>query len=114
MGNQSNHALRLSNQSSSSRNSFLGGSRSSGGGSLRQAERAALCPIHAALADPRLKCREISWKSADRGWICAKRWREREFYLMLDGPSVFVVEVSGGVCPVRFNTLQEHFHDVTV
>merc|ERR1712137_977216 len=85
--NRSNHALRLSNQPSTTR-SLLGGSRSSGTGGLKPAERAALCPLQATLADPKLKCREVSWKSADRGWICAKRWREREFYLLLDGASV--------------------------
>merc|ERR1719454_248837 len=85
--NHANHSLRLSNQSSGSR-SILGGSRSSGSSGLKPQERAALCPLHAALADKRLKCREISWKAADRGWICAKKWREREFYLLLDGPGV--------------------------
>jgi len=81
--NHTNHAIRLSNQPSASR-SILGGGRPPSLGP-RPAERAALCPLHTTLADPRLKCREVSWKSADRGWICAKRWREREFYLLLDG-----------------------------
>jgi len=83
--NDTNHALRLSNQTTASR-SLLGSTRSTGG--LKVAERALLCPLRSTLSDPQLKCREVSWKSADRGWICAKRWREREFYLMLDGPSV--------------------------
>lgn len=84
--NHTNHALRLSNHTQSSR-SILGGIRASSAG-LKPSERAALCPLHETLADPRLKCREVSWKSADRGWICAKRWREREFYLLLDGPGM--------------------------
>eukprot|EP00927_Polykrikos_kofoidii_P009346 TRINITY_DN13892_c0_g1_i1.p1 TRINITY_DN13892_c0_g1~~TRINITY_DN13892_c0_g1_i1.p1 ORF type:complete len:502 (-),score=67.28 TRINITY_DN13892_c0_g1_i1:119-1624(-) len=77
--NSCNHALRLSNQRKSARS--LLASRSA-------ANRASLCPIRAALADPRMNCREVSWKSADRGWICAKRWRERQFYLLLDGPGM--------------------------
>ncbi|CAE8581447.1 unnamed protein product, partial [Polarella glacialis] len=81
--NHSNHAMRLSNQSSFSR-SLLGGSRTHNAGPKAD-ERALLCPLHATMADPKLKCREVSWKAADRGWVCAKRWREREFYLMLDG-----------------------------
>jgi len=85
--NHTNHAVRLSSQPAVSR-SLLGGSRPAAGSSgPRPAERALLCPLHAALADPRLRCREVSWKSADRGWVCAKRWREREFYLLLDGAS---------------------------
>lgn len=83
--NHTNHALRLSNQASTSR-SLLGGSRVTSLGP-KPAERALLAPLHATLADPKLKCREVSWKSADRGWVCAKRWREREFYLLLDGTS---------------------------
>lgn len=83
--NRTNHALRLSSQSSG-RLSFLGGNRPASAGPKPQ-ERSALCPLRATLADQRLKCREISWKSAERGWICAKRWREREFYLLLDGPN---------------------------
>lgn len=85
--NHTNHALRLSNQPSSSR-SFLGGSKGPGGPIPKAPERAALCPIRAALADPQLRCREVSLKSVDKGWICAKRWREREFYLLLDGASM--------------------------
>lgn len=85
--NHANHALRLSNQSSSSR-SLLGGSRAGDGGGLKPAERAVLCPLHATLSDPRLKCREVSWKSADRGWICAKKSFEREFFLLLDNTSM--------------------------
>eukprot|EP00933_Yihiella_yeosuensis_P044045 TRINITY_DN39091_c0_g1_i1.p1 TRINITY_DN39091_c0_g1~~TRINITY_DN39091_c0_g1_i1.p1 ORF type:complete len:501 (-),score=82.45 TRINITY_DN39091_c0_g1_i1:83-1585(-) len=81
--NHSNYALRLSNQSTSSR-SLLGGSKTVSFGP-KTAERPLLCPLHAALKDPKLNCREVSWKSADRGWVCAKRWREREFYLLLDG-----------------------------
>ncbi|CAK9083962.1 Hypothetical protein SCF082_LOCUS39840 [Durusdinium trenchii] len=50
-------------------------------------EKPLLTPLHATLSDPKLKCREVSWKSADRGWICAKRWCDREFYLLLDGTS---------------------------
>ncbi|CAL1165148.1 unnamed protein product [Cladocopium goreaui] len=53
----------------------------------KAAEKPLLTPLHATLADPKLKCREVSWKSADRGWICAKRWCDREFYLLLDGTS---------------------------
>eukprot|EP00747_Dinoflagellata_sp_TGD_P168539 gnl/TRDRNA2_/TRDRNA2_195144_c0_seq1.p1 gnl/TRDRNA2_/TRDRNA2_195144_c0~~gnl/TRDRNA2_/TRDRNA2_195144_c0_seq1.p1 ORF type:complete len:503 (-),score=84.07 gnl/TRDRNA2_/TRDRNA2_195144_c0_seq1:125-1633(-) len=85
--NRTNHALRLSNQPTG-RGSIFGGTRPTGTGGLRAAERAAICPLHAALADPRMRCREVSWKPADRGWICAKRWREREFYLLLDGANV--------------------------
>jgi len=85
--NSCNHALRLSSQTGMSR-SLLGGTRSTPSAGLKPADRVALCPIHAALADSRLKCREISWKSADRGWICAKKHREREFYLLLDGNSM--------------------------
>mmetsp|Transcript_123973 Transcript_123973/g.246852 ORF Transcript_123973/g.246852 Transcript_123973/m.246852 type:complete len:495 (+) Transcript_123973:133-1617(+) len=85
--NHTNHAVRLSNQPSTAR-SLLGGSRPGGGSGPRPAERVVLSPLHAALADPTLKCREISWKSSDRGWICGKRWREREFYLLLDGSSM--------------------------
>merc|ERR1712203_689169 len=81
--NRTNHALRLSNQPGTSR-TLLGGSRPGSAGP-KPAERAALCPLRAALGDPALKCREVSLKSADRGWVCAKRWREREFYLLLDG-----------------------------
>merc|ERR1712130_745125 len=81
--NHTNHALRLSNQPAPSR-SLLGGSKPGITGP-KPAEKPLLCPLHTTLSDPRLKCREVSWKSADRGWICAKRWREREFYLMLDG-----------------------------
>lgn len=84
--NHTNAALRLSNNTHNSR-FLLGGMRSSGSG-LKPNERAHLCPLHSTLADPSLKCREVSWKSADRGWICAKRWREREFYLLLDGSSM--------------------------
>merc|ERR1719265_2514042 len=84
--NHTNHALRLSNNTHNSR--FLLGGMRSGGSGLKPSERAALCPLHSTLADPSLKCREVSWKSADRGWICAKRWREREFYLLLDGTSM--------------------------
>jgi len=83
--NHTNHALRLSNNTHNSR-SWMG--MRSGGSGLKTSERVALCPLHATLADPRLKCREVSWKSADRGWICAKRWREREFFLLLDGSSM--------------------------
>lgn len=83
--NHTNHALRLSNNTQSSRS--WTGMRSSGSG-LKATERIALCPLHATLADPRLKCREVSWKSADRGWICGKRWREREFFLLLDHSSM--------------------------
>eukprot|EP00931_Biecheleriopsis_adriatica_P056338 TRINITY_DN33385_c0_g1_i1.p1 TRINITY_DN33385_c0_g1~~TRINITY_DN33385_c0_g1_i1.p1 ORF type:complete len:514 (-),score=86.41 TRINITY_DN33385_c0_g1_i1:163-1473(-) len=83
--NHTNHALRLSNQSSTTR-SLLGGSRVMSSGP-KPGERGLLTPLHATLADTRLKCREVSWKSADRGWVCAKRWREREFYLLLDGNS---------------------------
>lgn len=86
--NQTNHAVRLSNQPSASR-SLLGSSRSTKtSGSLKPAERAALVPLYSTLADPHFKCREVSWKAADRGWICAKKWREREFYLLLDGANV--------------------------
>ncbi|CAJ1455764.1 unnamed protein product [Effrenium voratum] len=55
----------------------------------KPAEKPLLAPMHATLAagDPKLKCREVSWKSAERGWVCAKRWCEREFYLLLDGTS---------------------------
>jgi len=81
--NHANHACRLSQAPAASR-SLLGGQRSGGAGP-KPAERAALCPLHQTLADPKLRCREVLWKSADRGWICAKRWREREFYLLLDG-----------------------------
>jgi len=81
--NHSNHALRLSSQPPTGR-SFLGAGRPGVAGP-RPNERTLLCPLHAALSDPRIKCREISWKAADRGWVCAKRWREREFYLLLDG-----------------------------
>ncbi|CAK0886570.1 unnamed protein product [Prorocentrum cordatum] len=81
--NHTNHALRLSNQPGRAR-SLLGGIRSASAGP-RLGERGLLCPLHATLSDSRLRCREVSWKSADRGWICAKRWREREFYLLLDG-----------------------------
>lgn len=84
--NGTNQAMRLSNQPTS--RLLLSGGRSPSGQALRPAERATLCPIHATLADPRMRCREVSWKSADRGWICAKRWREREFYLLLDGASM--------------------------
>jgi len=84
--NQTNHALRMSNNTHSSR-SLLSGMRSSQSG-LKLSERTALCPLHSALADPRFKVREVSWKSAERGWICAKKWREREFYLLLDGNSM--------------------------
>jgi len=83
--NHTNHALRLSNQPGGSR-TLLGGSRPGNVGPKPQ-ERPLLCPLHATLSDPQVKCREVSWKSADRGWICAKRWREREFYLLLDGAS---------------------------
>mmetsp|Transcript_34394 Transcript_34394/g.92086 ORF Transcript_34394/g.92086 Transcript_34394/m.92086 type:complete len:485 (-) Transcript_34394:246-1700(-) len=82
--NHSNHALRLSNQQAS--RSPFGSTKTPVG--LKPAERIALCPLHATLADPQLRCREVSWKSSDRGWICAKRWREREFYLLLDGQNV--------------------------
>lgn len=81
--NSTNHAVRLSSQPSTSR-SLLGGGRPPGAGP-RPSERATLCPLHAALGDPALRCREVSLKSSERGWICAKRWREREFYLLLDG-----------------------------
>lgn len=83
--NHTNHALRLSNQASMSR-SLL---RTTGVTSLgpKAAEKPLLTPLHATLADPKLKCREVSCKSADRGWICAKRWCDREFYLLLDGTS---------------------------
>lgn len=81
--NQANHALWLSNQPGQTR-SLLGGTRPVNSGPKPQ-ERGLLPPLRSVLADPRLKCREVSWKSADRGWICAKRWREREFYLLLDG-----------------------------
>lgn len=83
--NHTNHALRLSNQASTSR-SLLGGNRVTSVGP-KASERALLGPLRATLQDPKLKCREVSWKSADRGWVCAKRWREREFYLLLDGNS---------------------------
>eukprot|EP00439_Symbiodinium_sp_Y106_P017499 s3879_g2.t1 len=83
--NHTNHALRLSNQASISR-SLLGGSRVASAGP-KPTERAFLAPLRATLADPKMKCREVSWKSADRGWVCAKRWCEREFYLLLDGTS---------------------------
>lgn len=83
--NHTNHALRLSNQPATTRG-LLGGGRPGSIGP-KPGERALLCPLHETLSDPRMKCREVSWKSADRGWICAKRWREREFYLLLDGPS---------------------------
>lgn len=92
--NSSNHALRLSSHIggsksllSSARSTWIGGGVNSSGAAsgLKPAERASLCPIHAALADSMMNCREVSWKSADKGWICAKRWREREFYLLLDG-----------------------------
>lgn len=82
--NHTNHALRVSNHTHGSR-SLLSGIGRSGTSGLKLPERAALCPLHDTLADPRLQWREISWKAADRGWICAKRWREREFYLLLDG-----------------------------
>lgn len=84
--NHANHAFRLSNQSGASR-SLLGGSRSGSTG-LKPTERGLLCPLHATLEDPWLKCREASWKSADRGWICAKKSFEREFYLLLDNSSM--------------------------
>ncbi|CAJ1335044.1 unnamed protein product [Effrenium voratum] len=82
--NHTNHALRLSNQASISRS--LLGSRVTAKGP-KPAEKPLLAPMHATLADPKLKCREVSWKSAERGWVCAKRWCEREFYLLLDGTS---------------------------
>eukprot|EP00928_Gymnodinium_smaydae_P036393 TRINITY_DN25448_c0_g1_i1.p1 TRINITY_DN25448_c0_g1~~TRINITY_DN25448_c0_g1_i1.p1 ORF type:complete len:543 (-),score=113.85 TRINITY_DN25448_c0_g1_i1:74-1576(-) len=87
--NSSNHALRLSSNNS---RSLLGVARGSGGpggtAAMRPGERGALCPIRDALSDPQLRCHEVSVKAADRGWICAKRWREREFYLLLDGSGV--------------------------
>jgi len=86
--NHNNHALRLSSAPAVSSRSLLSSSRSSQLASLKPSERLALCPLHSALADTRLRCREVSWKSADQGWICGKRWREREFYLLLDGNSM--------------------------
>jgi hypothetical protein len=84
--NGTNHALRLSHQPATSRTLLGPGRPGSSGPKLE--ERALLCPLHAALQDQRLRCREVSWKSADRGWICAKRWREREFCLLLDRTSM--------------------------
>lgn len=84
--NHTNHALRLSKQAGSSRG-LLGGTKPGVVGP-KPAERSMLCPLHTTLGDPRAKCREVSWKSADRGWVCAKRWREREFYLLMDGTAM--------------------------
>eukprot|EP00435_Cladocopium_sp_Y103_P046699 s294_g13.t1 len=81
--NHTNHALRLSNQASMSR-SLL---RTTGVTSLgpKAAEKPLLTPLHATLTDPKLKCREVSWKSADRGWICAKRLILGIFDVLLAG-----------------------------
>eukprot|EP00929_Paragymnodinium_shiwhaense_P079896 TRINITY_DN41651_c0_g3_i1.p1 TRINITY_DN41651_c0_g3~~TRINITY_DN41651_c0_g3_i1.p1 ORF type:complete len:511 (+),score=115.94 TRINITY_DN41651_c0_g3_i1:131-1663(+) len=112
--NSSNHALRLSNQPTPSRSLLGGSSRSANAanaaapGGLKAAERQALCQLHAALAEPRLPCREVSLKSADRGWICAKRWREREFYLLLDGPNMSLSKCQEEVA--RF--AQIHFSNI--
>lgn len=81
--NYANHALNLSKQSASSR-SILGGSKPPTYGP-KPAERPLLPPLHEALNDPKFNWREASMKSADRGWVCAKKWREREFFLLLDG-----------------------------
>eukprot|EP00913_Durusdinium_trenchii_P030387 g28464.t1 len=83
--NHTNHALRLSNQASMSRSLLRSTGVTSQG--PKAVEKPLLTPLHATLSDPKLKCREVSWKSADRGWICAKRWCDREFYLLLDGTS---------------------------
>jgi hypothetical protein len=52
--------------------------------------------------------REVCIKEADRGWICAKRSLEREFYLIVDQPQMTLAR-----CQVECARFSEiHFSNI--